>query len=288
MALNSVNTNMGAMVALQSLNRTNDELSTVQKRISTGLRVADAKDDGAAFAIAQSVRSDVAGLNSANQQLGNAKGIVDTTLTGLKGVSDLMGRAKEVLVKLSDSNIVGDARAQYNAQYTDIVKSMTAYLEDATYNGKSLLTSVAADPATDDVKVVRNESASASITVAAQQYNTTDNTALLLAATPPATAADATAVLNGTSTTAGSFANVSSNLATSMNRYGNSSNLLDSQITYNKSKVDALEGGLGALIDADLSKESAKLQALQIRQQLGTQSLGIANQAPQSLLSLFR
>ena len=66
MSMNSVNTNIGAMVALQSLNRTNDDMAVVQKRISTGLRVSDAKDDGAAFAVAKRIRGDVAGLNTAN------------------------------------------------------------------------------------------------------------------------------------------------------------------------------------------------------------------------------
>ena len=83
MALNSVNTNVGAQVALQSLNRTNDALAVTQKRISTGFRVADAKDDGAAFAVAQSVRADIAGLASANEQMGGVKGVLDTTLAGL-------------------------------------------------------------------------------------------------------------------------------------------------------------------------------------------------------------
>ena len=75
--------NAGAMVALQSLNRTNEGLNVTQKRISTGFRVNDAKDDGAAFAVAQSVRADVAGLTAANEQLGGTKGILDTALSGL-------------------------------------------------------------------------------------------------------------------------------------------------------------------------------------------------------------
>jgi flagellin len=73
-----------------------------------------------------------------------------------------------------------------------------------------------------------------------------------------------------------------------MNQYGSDNKTVLGQVSFNKEKMDSLESGLGALVDADLAKESAKLQSLQIRQQLGTQSLSIANQAPQSLLSLFR
>jgi flagellin len=87
MPLNSVNTNIGAMVALQSLNRTSDELSATQKRISTGYRVADAKDDGAAFAVAERVRGEIAATASANEQLGGVKGLLDVTQASLNNVS---------------------------------------------------------------------------------------------------------------------------------------------------------------------------------------------------------
>jgi flagellin len=72
-----------------------------------------------------------------------------------------------------------------------------------------------------------------------------------------------------------------------MNRLGADARYVDAQIIYNRDKIDAIDAGLGSLIDADLAKESARLQALQIRQQLGTQTLSIANQAPQFLTSLF-
>ena len=117
MAMNSVITNAGALVALQSLNRTNDQLAVTQKRVSTGLRVADAKDDGAAFAVAQKVRGDVAGVTSANEQLGGAKGLLDTTLAGLGKVSDTLKDIKSVMLKLADDKVVGTDRTNYASQY---------------------------------------------------------------------------------------------------------------------------------------------------------------------------
>ena len=84
------------------------------------------------------------------------------------------------------------------------------------------------------------------------------------------------------------FKQVQDAISNAMTKYGDASKYVDNQITYNKNKLDAMETGLGALVDADLAKESAKLQSLQIRQQLGTQALGIANQSPQQLLSLFK
>ena len=108
-------------------------------------------------------------------------------------------------------------------------------------------------------------------------------TDLVVAAAPADVTAAQAALADG-----GDFETVESAIADALNQFGSDSNYIDSQIRYNKDKVDAMEGGLGALVDADLAKESAKLQSLQIRQQLGTQAMSIANQSPQTLLSLFR
>jgi flagellin len=275
--MNSVNTNIGSQVALQSLNRTSDQLSVVQKRISTGFRVADAKDDGGAFAVAQSVRADVSGLTAANEQLGGTKGVLETTFAALGKVSESMVKIRETLTRLADGTINDSQRGQYEAQYTALRTQIENFVSDATYNGRTLLsTDTAAGGG--DITAVRNESGG-TFTVAA-----IDGAGSLLVATAPADAAAAqTALADG-----GDFETVESAVADALNQFGSDSNYIDSQIRYNKDKVDAMEGGLGALVDADLAKESAKLQSLQIRQQLGTQAMSIANQSPQTLLSLFR
>jgi flagellin len=275
--MNSVNTNLGSMVALQSLNRTSDQLSVVQKRISTGFRVADAKDDGGAFAVAQSVRADVSGLTAANEQLGGTKGVLETTFAALGKVSESMVKVRETLTRLADGTINDSQRSQYEAQYTALRTQIGNFISDATYNGRTLLTTDTAAGG-GDITAVRNE-AGGTFTVAA-----IDGAGTLQVATAPADAAAAqTALAAG-----GDFETVESAVADALNQFGSDSNYIDSQIRYNKDKVDAMEGGLGALIDADLAKESAKLQSLQIRQQLGTQAMSIANQSPQTLLSLFR
>lgn len=276
MALNSVNTNNGALVALQALNRTNTMLDATQKRISTGYRVNDAKDDGAAFAVAQAVRADMAGLQSANEQLGGVKGILDTTLSGLNQISSTMSKIRETLVKLADDTLNTEQRAQYTTQYTALRTQVQNFITDATYNGRSLLSTTA--PIGGNITTVRNESGT-TYTLTAVDAATT-----LVVAAAPATAAAAQTALG----TGGNFETVETAVNNALNTFGSDSRYLDAQIAYNKEKADALESGLGALVDADLAKESAKLQSLQIRQQLGTQSLGIANQAPQTLLSLFR
>ncbi len=277
MSMNSVITNLGSMVALQSLNKTSDQLSVVQKRISTGFRVADSKDDGGAFAVAQAVRADVSGLTAANEQLGGTKGVLETTFAALGKVSESMVKIRETLTRLADGTINDSQRGQYEAQYTALRTQIENFVSDATYNGRTLLsTDTAAGGG--DITAVRNE-AGGTFTVAA-----IDGAGSLLVATAPADAAAAqTALADG-----GDFETVESAVADALNQFGSDSNYIDSQIRYNKDKVDAMEGGLGALVDADLAKESAKLQSLQIRQQLGTQAMSIANQSPQTLLSLFR
>ncbi|WP_159350033.1 flagellin [Roseomonas harenae] len=277
MATNSVNTNIGAQVALQSLNRTNEALAVTQKRVSTGYRVADAKDDGAAFAVAQSVRADIAGLTSANEQMGSVQGILDTTLAGLNKVSDTMTEIRGVLVKLADGTLSGSQRTQYQSQYDSLRTQVQNFITDATYNGRTLLTT-SAGAGGGDIATTRNEQATVYNLVAVEGA-----TSLLVAAAPTDAAAAASALASS-----GDFATKMTAVNTALNTFGSNSTYLDAQMSYNKEKLDALETGLGSLIDADLAKESAKLQALQIRQQLGTQALGIANQSPQSLLSLFR
>src|SRR5271157_1337502 len=157
MSLNSVNTNMGAMIALQSLNMTNSALGNVQKQVSTGYRVADATDDGAAYAVAQRVRSDVGALTSANQQLGNVQGLLSTTISGLNNVSNTMNSMRDVLVKLADGNTTGNQRTQYETQYQSLLANVKTFIQDANYNGKTLIGNIGGTAGFSKVSVIRNE-----------------------------------------------------------------------------------------------------------------------------------
>lgn len=298
MALNSVITNAGAMVALQSLNKTNDMMDVTQKRISTGFRVADAKDDGAAFAVAQKVRGDIAGITSANEQLGGATGLLDTTMEGLKNISTTLTSMKSVMTKLADDKVTGEERTNYESQYTQLRQQVGSFVNDSSYNGSTLLgTSAAADGATaaagNDFGIVRSEKL-ATYSLTGQALNGTAGAFDMVAVGTGDTAAMWKERLSGTtaagadSAIIGNFKDVEKATNDALNKYGNDSKAISNQIAFNKGKMEALESGLGALIDADLAKESARMQSLTIRQQLGTTSLSTANQAPSSLLSLFR
>src|ERR1700761_5168892 len=143
MALESVNTNIGAMVALQNLEATQQQLSVTQKQISTGYRVADSTDDGAAYAIAQGIRSTVGALTSANQQLGNVQGLLSTTQSGLNNVSNMMASMRAVLVKLGDQSVQGTDRSNYEPQYASMLANVKTFIDDASYNGKTLIGNIA-------------------------------------------------------------------------------------------------------------------------------------------------
>ncbi len=286
MSLNSVNTNYGAMIALESLDATNSALQGVQKQVSTGYRVADSTDDGAAFAVAQSVRSTVGALTTANQQLGNVQGLLATTQTGLTSVSHTMASMRDVLVSLADSSVTGNERTQYIAQYNSLLANVKTFIQDAGYNGKTLIGNISGSTGVmARVAVVRNENG-ASYAIAS--YSGSALYGSIAFTSTQLNGAATVATLIGTSATTAAFIDMQNSVGGELNTIGASVNYVNNQISYNSNKVDALNTGLGALVDADLAKESASLQALQIRQQLGTQALSLANQAPQTLLSLFK
>jgi flagellin len=281
--MNSVNTNVGAMVALQSLQLTQQQLSVTEKRISTGYRVADSTDDGAAYAIAQGVRSTVGALTSANQQLGNVQGLLATTQSGLNDMSNTLQSMRDVLVKLSDSNVTGNERTQYAAQYSSFSAQIKTFIEDANYNGKTLIGDITGSNGTfARVAVARNESGST------YGIATFSGSALYTSIAFTSTQLGGATTVQAFLTATGTFLNQQNSLGTALNTVGAEVNYVANQVKYNRNKIDALNTGLGALVDADLAKESAQLTSLQIRQQLGTQALSLANSAPQTLLSLFK
>ena len=299
MSLNSVNTNIGASVALQSLNNTSSQLAATEKQISTGYRVNDASDDGGAFAVAQNVRSNVGALTSVNQQLGNAAGLVTTSETSLTAISNDLSSAKSLLVKIGNQSTSDDQRAQYLTQFNSLVSSIADAVDGATYNGQSLLGSASGAVAGTSKTVINNE-AGATYSISAEDSSTTANSlAALVGSTFSRTTAGVSSFGSVALTAAqsaaltalaagGSFAALQTAVSNQLNQVGADSNYLSSQQTFNSNKIDSLNSGLGSLVDANLSQESALLQSLQIKQQLGTQALSLANQAPQSLLSLFK
>jgi flagellin len=245
--------------------------------------VANATDDGAAYAVAQSVRSTVDALTTANQQLGSVQGLLSTTESGLNDISNTMMSMRDVLINLSSNSVQGNERTQYETQYASLLTTVQNDIQDADYNGATLIGNITGSSGTfGAVSVVRNENAA------------TYGVATFGGSELYASIAFTTTQLNGASTVAalisatGTFINQMNNVGGALNAIGSSVNYVNNQISYNNDKIDALQSGLGSLVDADLAQESALLQSLQIQQQLGTQALSLADQTPQTLLSLFK
>ena len=333
--MTSVNTNAGAMTALMSLNATASALQSTEKQISTGYKVADATDDGAAFAVAQNVRSNVNVLTAVNNQLGNTQGLQGVTNSAMKSSTTLMAKMADDLANLADATTVPQQNA-YQTTFAKDIQQLSSYLNGASYNGVSLIdkSSVSLTPNADGttsiafnapaaatnspaaLKVVQDESGTqydissfaqqtgaalattaATITTAAPTKFTSANDLINqlvnIASGGSAAAKDALGTgTTGAAAAAGAGYATLSVLSTQLNAQANTfaadTNFISNQVTFNSSKMDSLNVGLGALVDADLAKESANLTALQIKQQLGQQSLSIANQAPSGLASLFR
>ncbi len=272
----SVNTNVGAMVALQNLNATNAQLATTQNRINTGKSVANAKDNGAIWAIAQGQRAQIGALNAVKQSLDRGVAAVDVALAAGETVSDLLLQMKEKALAATDASLTTSARSALNEDFKALRDQIASVTANAEFNGINLLETGATG-----FQALANAEGTSTLTVGAEVMALGSTTVSVATTQSIETLTKATASLTAVSN---SIDAVSGALA----RLGTKSKALTTHITFVGKLSDALESGVGNLVDADLAKESAKLQALQTKQQLGVQALGIANQTPQLVLSLFR
>jgi flagellin len=266
---NSVNTNMGALLALRNLNVTNESLSKTQDRVSTGLRVIGAKDDASSFAIAQGIRADLKAYLAVDQALANGKGIGDVAIAGATQISNLLTDMKKKAIEGMNAGNTADQQAILQADFEAMKAQFQTFVANASYNGKNLLESSATDA------TVISTISGGTLTISAQ------------AAIGQLTFGDLSSTTTATSALADVNAAITA-VGTALGDLGADVNSLKFQQDFNKQVSDAVTEGLGSIVDADLAEESAKLQALQVKQQLGVQALSIANSSPQILLALFR
>ncbi|PCI43588.1 MAG: flagellin [Alphaproteobacteria bacterium] len=277
----SVNTNAGALFALQSLNKTNKLLDVVQSRINTGLKVSSARDNAAVFAIAQGQRAELGGLNAVKSSLDQASSSLNVALAAAEAVSDLLIQLKEKAVAATDPGASSATQTALNDEFQNLVAQIDTVVNNAEFNGVNAVKNgganiVALTGVPDGTLSIGNFS----ITITATDISA--NTGLALSAAVVITSAGAASSALATITTA------ESTLNTFLSKLGAGAKRVDIQRAFTDKLSDAIEIGIGNLVDADLARESANLQSLQVRQQLGLQALSIANQAPGSILSLFR
>ena len=272
----SVNTNVGAMVALQNLNATNMELGQTQNRINTGKKVANAKDNGAIWAIAQSQRATSGALNAVKDSLNRGTSAIDVAIAGGESVSDLLLQMKEKALAASDTSLDTASRTAMNEDFKALRDQISKAVTNADFNGVNLIKTGAVA-----IAALANSDGSSKLTVAPEVMALGGSVVTVAATGTIGTVTTAAAMIT---TVTNSIANVSASLA----RLGTKSKAYEMHHTFIGKLQDSLDAGIGNLVDADLAKESAKLQALQTKQQLGVQALSIANQTPQTIMSLFR
>ena len=270
---NSINTNVGAMVALRSLNNVSSDLSSTQDRISTGLKVIGAKDNASSFAIAQGIRAEIKSIFAVQQGLANGRGVSNVALAGATEISNLLIDMKQKVIEGLNPGNNSEQQAIINSDYAELVGQVLNFIQNAEYNGRNLLQS-----GSTNLNVI-SDTSGGTLTVRTQDlegsvYSQLNIQNLTNTSSASAALTQVTAVINTVNVALGQL--------------GADARSLEFQDSFLTSILDATEEGLGSIVDADMAKESAKLQALQVKQQLAVQSLSIANAAPQILLNLFQ
>ena len=277
MSMNSVNTNKGAMIALQNLNATNKDLGSVQNRINTGQKISTAKDNGAIWAIAQNQRAESASLNSVISSLQRGQSVADVAMSAGTAISDILVQMKEKVLAATEAGLSTASKAALSDEYKSLRDQIDTIANNATFDGVNLISSTSVNSSS--IKAIANADATATIDIAhvVLSKSNTKIAATLATLTSGVTSADVKEVEDAIQ-----------DVSSALSKLGTGAKALDTHMTNVMKLQDTLDAGVGNLVDADLAKESARLQALQTKQQLGVQALSIANQSSSTLLGLFR
>ena len=308
--MSSIMTNTSAMTALQSLNSTNKSLDQTQARISTGLRVSTASDNAAYWSIATTMRSDNSALSTVQDALGLGAAQIDVAYTATDKAIKVVDEIKSKLVAARQPGV---DRTKVQSEITQLQSQLVGMASAASFSGENWLSvdSSAASYNATKTMVASFTRSGASVSIGTISINV--STSKLFDAS-----ASATGILDAESTTTnGSVAysvstlNISSltnsaddledleqiigtvdgamkSMSTSASDLGAAKKRIGLQQDFVSNLMDAIDRGVGQLVDADMNEESTRLAALQVQQQLGIQALSIANQNSQNILSLFR
>ena len=301
----SIHTNTSAMIALQNLNRTSDQLASTQSRVNTGLKVQGAKDNAAVWAVAQGQRADKGSLEAVTTSLNRATSIADVSLAAGEQISDILLEMKQKATAAADPSQSTATRASYDQEFQALLKSVQSFADNAIFDGANILdgaattdmTFLASADGNETIAMKRQNLTLVGLGLAANSYDSNKATAAIDAWTDNAGTPEDETLLNAApdllTQEKAKFAlqridDAITVASSRLSELGAQAKQIERHTTYVGKLSDSLEAGIGNLVDADLAKESARLQALQVQQQLGVQALSIANQAPQMILSLFK
>lgn len=283
--MTSILTNNGAIVALQTLKMTNKNLEMTQNQISTGKKVASAKDSSSVWAISKIMESDESSYRAIQESLNVA---ATTVGTALSGAEEIVKTLKEMRALTAGAGTTGFDFVKTDEELAQKTTHIQNIIKSSQQSGVNLLQTKVAGDATEFVVIAALDRTSGTVATTASTINVAsvdfeaslkiaDRTALTAASTPTEVA-----------TALGEFDAFIDTATKGAAKLGAASKRIESQSDFVGKLADSLKVGVGSLVDANLEEASARLQALQAQQQLGIQALSVANQAPQSVLSLFR
>jgi flagellin len=272
----SINTNYAAMLAAQNVNATTEMLSGVQQRIATGLKVSSAKDNGAIYGIALRQQATSQSLNAVRESLQRAQSVTDVSLAAGETITDLLVQMKEKALAAIDTTISATDRQALATDFAALRTQINTAANNSGFNGASLISNTAVA-----INALADDTGTKTISIQVQRLDLGSTNMVVTATTSLGTTAQASSAL--------SLVNRSiTNVALALSRIGTGSKALLNHTTFINKLQDAIDAGVGNIIDADMAKEASRLQSIQAKQQLGFQALAIANQGPSNLLGLFR
>lgn len=307
--MSSLNTNIAAMTALQTLNMTNKEMLVTQNRISTGLRVSSAADNAAYWSIATTMQSDNLSVSTVNDALGLGSATVEVSETAMKAAIDTVSQIK---AKLVASRQPGVDRAKIQSEITTLQESLVSTADSAVFSGENWLKSDSTGTTSRTIVSSFSRDSTGAISIGTiaidvgptgtMLFDTSASDAGVLdksrTVTSGATYTIETLDISALTNSAADLTDLEdmikgvddafSNMTDAATLLGAAKSRISLQKDFVSKLMQSIDTGVGQLIDAEMNEESTRLQALQVRQQLGVQALGIANQSAQQILSLFK
>ncbi|WP_339761220.1 flagellin [uncultured Sulfitobacter sp.] len=278
--MSSILTNTSAMNALSTLRNINDQLSETQNRISTGMKVNSAKDNASYFSISTTMDSE-SGMNKAvNEGLTLAKNSVSTARLGAETMVDL---AQQFVDRMAFAQTEGVDQTDVQKELASLAAQMKTAIDQSSFNGENLISTAGAGPKEVVSGVSRSGGAlsTTSIDFTSTDLEAVQATFAAITIDNTTTAADLELAMTNAEVYLSSVIDAATGL-------GIVEKSIETQQNFLNELTDRLDSGVGSMIDADMEEEAARLQSLQVQQQLSTQSLSIANQSPQNILSLFK
>ena len=305
--MTSIITNNAAMAALSTLRTINGNLETTQNAVSSGMRISKASDNAAYWSIATTMKSDKGALSAVSDALGLGSAKVDTAYTAMDSAIDVVSEIKDKLVTAKEGSV---DKSKIQSELGQLQQQLESVAESASFNGENWIVATDGDSASVVSSFIRSATGGVSVSTTSYAFDTgatgnvlfgmnggsIDTTSGILGTQQTIGGSDYSVFsLNITGMTSGdidvALSMVESALqamTSSASQLGSLSTRIDLQTTFASSLSDAIDSGIGKLVDADMEAESSKLSALQTQQQLAVQSLSIANSSSQNILSLFR